>query len=832
MTSHQTHRDQQQRSGPALGGIGAGSLEIRSDGIFRNWTIFNNQPLFAAEAPKDREEDRLFFVVRWQQPGDKPRFRLLQIRTDEPSVAGAVLQPYTFRWLRPVETISMSCRWPIAELLFADRDMPFEIALTAWSPFIPGNVKDSSLPGVFFDFEIRPRGQAPVEVLLTANLLHLVGYGCPERCYAGRRAGGEGWSGFEFTADNVPDREATDGSMVLAHLGGGELSHQLGWSHQHVFYEPLIFRSHLPGTDTIDGQNGPRHSDGKRVGLHPCFGSLGCRFELSSEQAQQARFALSWHFPNAYAARTRQQRLRQMPPPSRIEGHAYANHFASATNVMDYLAAESERLETDTRRFTASLFRTHLPEAVLDSVNAQFNTFATSCWLTRAGDFGIQEGLTKHESWGPLATVDVGMYGSIATLILFPELDRSMWECHRRMQKQSGDISHGIGCNFTIDDGAGEAVQSRIDLVPQYVVQVVRHGLYTGDHEMLRSFWPSIERALAYVIDQRDHDHDGIPEMSGANSSYDNFPMFGPATYIASQWIAALDHAIAAADLIGADASRWREVRAQAAATFEEKLWNGSYFSLYNDTDGDSQTRDEGCLTDQLIGQWANDLGGFGTVCAPALRESALDAILARNFLPEEGLFNCRWEGDAWLHPVPENVWYDQANTFWAGVQFAFASFMALEGRTGAATAIVTALDRTQKADGWLWDHIEWGGHYYRSMAAVALPNSYLGLVWHDGIARFLKGPRPDYDGIFLFPGGFGKATRRAESRGEKISLCVEHGRLELNGVGLVGAVSLRAALRLNPIELSPTGTEGGVWNFPNPVTLEQGDTLTLATAH
>lgn len=56
------------RSGIAIGGIGTGSIELRKDGNFYNWTIFNNYPLSTgrffsiAELPgKNSDKSLLFF---------------------------------------------------------------------------------------------------------------------------------------------------------------------------------------------------------------------------------------------------------------------------------------------------------------------------------------------------------------------------------------------------------------------------------------------------------------------------------------------------------------------------------------------------------------------------------------------------------------------------------------------------------------------------------------------------------------------------------------------------------------------------------------------------
>jgi uncharacterized protein (DUF608 family) len=223
--------------------------------------------------------------------------------------------------------------------------------------------------------------------------------------------------------------------------------------------------------------------------------------------------------------------------------------------------------------------------------------------------------MTAEKPWGPLATVDVSMYGSIMVAALFPELDAATWRAHKRIQFTNGDVAHGLDRNFGAGD-TQEGVKSRLDLAPQYVIQSLRHYFLTGDRAYLDEFWPSAKRAVEYTLTQRDHDGDGLPEMDGSGSSYDNFPMYGSASYIISQWIAALQYAVAAAEVSGdtAAAERYRAALAKARAGYETKLWNGRYFVLYNDKGGKHGGHDDGCLSDQMIGQWALHQCGLGDI--------------------------------------------------------------------------------------------------------------------------------------------------------------------------------------------------------------------------
>ena len=61
---------------------------------------------------------------------------------------------------------------------------------------------------------------------------------------------------------------------------------------------------------------------------------------------------------------------------------------------------------------------------------------------------------------------------------------------------------------------------------------VMRDFFYTNDTAYLKEMWPSVKKAIEYILTERDHNKDQMPEMNGIMCSYDNFPMYGLASYI------------------------------------------------------------------------------------------------------------------------------------------------------------------------------------------------------------------------------------------------------------------------------------------------------------
>jgi hypothetical protein len=265
--------------------------------------------------------------------------------------------------------------------------------------------------------------------------------------------------------------------------------------------------------------------------------------------------------------------------------------------------------------------------------------------------------------------------------------------------------------------------------------------------------------------------------MEGVMCSYDNFAMYGACSYVSSLWLGALQSAVRAACVLGdREAERkYCDVLEKGRGAFEEKLWTGSYYRLYDGTDM-GEGRDDGCMTDQLIGQWVCDLAGLGDIVDGERVGAALETICEMSRQPW-GLVNCRWPGDEFLHPVPADCWHDQANACWTGVELAFASFLLYRGLYEQALGVVENVDTRYRKWGMSWDHIEFGGHYYRPMSAWAIVNGLLGLTIQGRSYGFA--PRlPDGDVQLFFSFGHGTAhyRRRVAGGEERLTIAVRTG--------------------------------------------------------
>ena len=853
----ETHKQSNRvRSGIALGGIGTGSIELRKDGNFYNWAIFNNQPRGTGpifELPDlphtDLEDSLLFFLVRYKVKGEQPKLKILQLNNGlrEGGLEGIA---YYYPWMSGVEQIDYAARFPFVNMRFKDSEMPFDIEMDAFSPFIPHDAKHSSLPVIYFDFKVKSKIDQPVEVAIVGTLRNLVGYDEVMKYFKSDQKVTSEYKYFLHDVGGMDKAQSTYGQMGLGALGGDEVSYYLGWEHKHPYYEKLLVNAHFPNIDDTSNRN-IKTKEGQEIGRtggrsndQRCFSSIAVSQTLKGKSEMEGQFFMNWYFPNAYGAiydrkdlgpnRPLKSRYTHGLKKTKRTGHYYENFFDSYQALTDYCIQQSADLRKRTRHFMEGMYATTTDLYILDQVNSHFNTFVTSSTFTKAGNFGIREGLTPSKSWGPNITADVSLYGSVMILSLFPELAKNTMRLHRNLQTEEGSIHHGLGYDLDYTQNGTFGVNHRVDLTPNYIQMVLRDYLWTNDKAYLEEMWPSVKKGIDFVLRELDKDGDQMPDMHGIMCSYDNFPMYGLAAYLQSQWVAAMSLASIAAKDLGEKqlGKQYQEIAERGKKLMETYLWNGKYFRLANDYHGD-KGKDEGCLTDQLVGQWVAHTAGLGRFWSEEKIRTALQSVLDYSFIDGQFLRNCTWPEHRDLFPIQDtNLWVDQANTPWTGVELGFASFLIYEGMVKEGKAIIKAIDDRYRKAGLYWDHQEFGGHYFRPMSAWATMNALAGLSISKNNYRF--DPPELTKGLdrFFFSASTGTGLFISDDKG-KCGIKAHSGTLELQSFGMKPDCWVKgkdSILQLDgkSIKIKDWAEEQGclVAIFENPVSIEQGQVL------
>ena len=130
-------------SGIPLGGMGAGTFELRADGGMYEWQTFNNwaQRLVLPDT---------FFAIRANEKAQPAVTRRLETIRHSSNPG------------QPVKNITYEGRAPIARLRYEEPALPVEISLTAWSPLIPHQPRESGFPAAVFTFQVTNRAATSV----------------------------------------------------------------------------------------------------------------------------------------------------------------------------------------------------------------------------------------------------------------------------------------------------------------------------------------------------------------------------------------------------------------------------------------------------------------------------------------------------------------------------------------------------------------------------------------------------------------------------------------------------------------------------------------------
>ncbi len=858
-------------SGAPLGGIGTGFVEIRADGCFYEWQIFNAGPWAqdarSTTAPPGPGPQYLRFMLRTRKSSDEtPQLRRLYLRSDENNL-------YTLPFAQDVESIDYSSWFPMTSLRYNDQTLPVRASAQIFSPFIPGKARESGTPGFHVVYTIENTSDEAVEVSLAGVIDNPLASALSERRLTNSISEkNEATSLFLQTAAET-DFPSGIGNMCLS-VTGGEHSYICGtfqeylapaccrWETPRVNYMLLSIlqefaeSGRLPnaggGTDpsiglptnaqidsmseaevgsmikrlssdallarvfadarAADSDSAPvndrnlltevRNNLVRKNGT-PRFawgtGALASTVKLAPAEKAELRFTLSWFFPH------------HLTTDGREMGHMYASWYRDAADVNDFLCDHYKQHRSATECFARTLADTSLGDAMAFSWSGQLSSLVTNTWWTRNGSYAIWEGL----GCCGLSTTDVDYQGSFPIVALFPELKLAQMRQTIGHQSEHGQVPH----NFAGDVDRVDAGFARVDMNPQFVMMVYRDYLWTGDRDYLKFMWPHVVKAMGFT-ESLDTNGDGLPDRDTAVQTYDQWRMRGTPAYIASLWIGSLRAAVRIAQETNepGEAARWSELLKKASTSFDDKLFNGEYYSLWVD----GKMRDELCMTDQVSGEWFTGMLGLTTTLSEEHLNRAIDNVFKYNFNSEFGLHNATAPKRGPELLALNNL---QAGGLWSGIEYAFASLLMEHGRYADGLKIVEAIHRRYLRAGQPWSHVECGGHYSRAMSSWATLLAASGFrpdVPHQSLAIIPAAPR-DFHTPWVTSSGFGTIRREG---GALLIHCV-YGTLELKSLKLPKAAQ-SVQLGSRTLTISATVVDDVVTiEFPTPVSLTANQTLT-----
>ncbi|MBI5396561.1 MAG: discoidin domain-containing protein [Verrucomicrobia bacterium] len=467
------------RAGMPLGGIGCGKFELLPSCWFARFAWNHNWDLPSWTEPFVPSRGTFFALS--VHDGPRRVTRWLRRGWPEEELAGA----------EQVRLVEFRALWPVAEVAFTDPKLPVQASLRAWSPLVPHNIKDSSLPVAFFELTVENPTDRRMEVSALMSLENYMGIGG-----VWVHDGKQKW----YFADRSRAQLALVGGSVLQGLRFNT-PHQFAGIGQNVAGEYLLL-SDGPTTDRgWDALSNGKElvddflPDGELSGLQMASredktrsaGALCRKFTLGPHDKQIVHFLLVWWMPS------------HVTLDLKDHGHFHAGNFRDSEKLAAYAFAERERLARETTEWQRFVRDSNLPawaqRLTINSMAALFNNSI----LTRDGGFAMQENPGRAE--GALGGLERRGASGALLRAFFPELDRRELELFRACQQESGEAARLCGNVYRgfPNTNAWRAVSGEADATRAFISEAQRHARATGDRKFGDDFAPSLARAEAWL---------------------------------------------------------------------------------------------------------------------------------------------------------------------------------------------------------------------------------------------------------------------------------------------------------------------------------------------
>lgn len=784
-----------------MGGIGTGCISLAGTGKLIDWEIFNN--------PNRGYQPYLSFLSVWaQQEGSEPTFRVLEgqlrgsfegpyyvTKNMWPDGNGCGPQPTEAVGLPRMSTCKFVGRFPFAYVELADPSLPLTATVEGWSPFIPGNSRDSSLPIAALNVTLHNPGAKAVKAAIALNLQNCAGT-------LNEIVQEDSLSALQLHAGSQGEN-----AMFMASSEAAS-SWQLNWSGSMLFMYLQHFADTFGRTGRLDNNSS---APGKAVETKDDFekvGSLAFEMNLAPGESKTVPLVIGWYFPIFDTAQE-----SEMVPGGKPWRNYYGSEWKSGLEVARYAVANLKRLEAETRLFQKNFFSSTLPGTVLEAASSQL-AILRSPTVIRYPDGTIYgwEGCATNRRLGYGTCNHVWNYQQ-AVPYLFPDLQRSMLNNFYTNSFRESDgaiqfrVPVGPGAKaadmpplYQAPFGTSGGAAAKTNFFPAadgqfgMIAQVYRDWQISGDTEWLKQLWPRVKKSLEFAWVGWDPRRVGLLEGSHHNTLDLNFST--PETMCGSEYQVALlageKMAIAMGDTQAA--KDYRRVFESGKTLSDKELFNGEYYQQKTPAPGKYQLGD-GCISDQVTGQMYARMLGLEDIYDGKNIHTALQNLYRYNYRSsfddvvntdrgyslndDRGLMIATWPKGG----RPEQPLLYCYETM-PGFEYQVAFNLLYAGYIQEGLTLIRSIrDRFDGKKRNPFCEFEWGNHYARSMI------TYIGMLAlsrfrYSGVGHTLQlAPQVNAENFLQFfsvASGWGVLSQKISGGKQTLTVSVTRGLLDV----------------------------------------------------
>ncbi len=825
-----------------LGGVGAGSISLGGRGQLRDWEIFNR--------PDKGRSPSYAFPSIWAQVGSaKPVAKVLEARLSPPYQAAGGLGPNNAPGLERLAGATFTGEYPLAQIAFTDSKLPVRVTLEAFTPILPLDAEESGWPVAVLRYKVTNPSPQKATVSIAYSIDNPAGTD-PKRANEVRSSSNV--HGVFMSAPELAAADPMRGSFAVGvlNVGDGKLTSLKGWPKAKWWASPLLFWDDFEA----DGELGPAAAEQNTIG------SLCLKREIAPASSATYTFLLAWHFPNRTPAGCGWSAPKG--EENTVIGNHYCVRFADAWAAAEYAAAHLPEAEDRMRSFLSLMRETTLPPAVKEAAMANLSTLATNtCFRTADGKFRGFEGCNDQRGCCHGTCTHVWNYES-STDFLFPELARSMRETAFGLSERLAGV---LPIRLELPEGKQTGGTTAADGTMGQIIKTYLDWQLLGDEAWLRAIWPRVKHALefAWVPGGWDGDKDGV--MEGVQHNTYDVEFYGPNPMCGIYYLGALRAGEEMARALGdnASASEYRRMFENGSRWIDANLFNGEFYiqkiagipkdriaPALRSTGGAEDTEHpdfqlgEGCLVDQLVGQYVADYCGLGPLVDRAKIRKTLESIYKYNYKrdlydhdtvqrvfalnDEAAMVICAYGGGK--RPKIPFPYFAEVMT---GFEYSAAVLMLTHGMVEQGIECIANIRRRYDGERRnTWDEAECGHHYARAMAAWSGLVMLSGVRYDGPAQRIAVMPRYRADRLVSFfstGGAWGRITHVRQAEFTRVTVAPRFGRLLVKSMELGTKGGKTSVVTLNGGTLAHTVERNGAvtrFNLAKPLEMNQNDEL------
>lgn len=698
------------------------------------------------------------------------------------------------------ENSTFKLKFPFAEIKLQDKDVPLEVTINAWSPFIPLDEDNSSLPVAALEYTFKNTTDKPIESVFSFHAENFMRIENPSM-WGNSFQGGDSVmhikNGFVLSQSCTPEKPYYKGDFAIFTEESSVVDYRWfrgSWFDAKTQLWNDIRNFRLPNDTSTAESTGA---------------SLYVPVNLKKGESKTVKVLMAWYVPHSDLRMGKDTLAIPKPVCDPATGCCspeyssqfyepwYSARFKNIFEVSDYWLKNNIDLEKKSELFTKTFYSSTLAPEVLEAIASNLAILKSPTVLRQKdGRLWGWEGCFGESGCCFGSCTHVWNYAQSISH-LFPVLERSLRESEF-MNSQDLHGRQSFRTPLPIRPAVNPTEFAAADGQLGGIMKVYREWRISGDNDWLKKMWTPVKASFDYCSDTWDPNQKGIVEEPHHNT-YD-IEFWGPDGMCTSFYLGAMQTMILMGEALKEDVSSYKLLLGKGKSFMEKDLFNGEYFTqkivwdknIQPDKDGKLWGKKfspealeivkkegpkyqygKGCLSDGVVGAWLAEMCGLPNYLDETKIKSHLNSVYKYNlkkdlsdfanpqrsnyaFGREGGIILCTWpKGDELSFP------FVYSNEVWTGIEYQVASHLMLKGEVEKGLEIVREVrkryDGTKRNP---FDEYECGHWYARAMSSYGLIQGLTG-IRYDAVEKclYIDSKIGDFTCFFTTETGYGTVT-------------------------------------------------------------------------